>query len=508
MRKTVLILFCLISVLGWSQEPERERTLIHIEHANQLQKKAGLDAVLLKGRVHLRHDSTHFYCDSAYYYEAKNSFDAFQNVHICVNDSIHMYSRTMIYDGNLRFAEFFDEVRMTDDSTLLETEYMTYDRNQHLACYPNYGVTTRGNKTLVSDKGFYRDDLKEFYVFQNVVATSPKYQLFTDTLYYNTNIEKMWFLGPTTIINEDNTLKGTHGYYLTERDLAYLDEEPVMFNKTQTLTADSMLYDRQIGFAKGMNHIQMIDTSYKVILRGQYAEVWEKSGFSFATDSAHAVYYDDSDSLFITSDTLFYHFKTDLNKEEKIIGRRNVRFYKSDMQGKCDTMTYNMADSTIRMRVEPVLWADDAQMTGNLIDIRISHRAIDSLFMRGNAFIISKDSIEGYNQINGTDMVSKFIDSRLDHVKVTENAKVISWLREDDTSLIGINKSDSKRMHIQMSDKSISLIKYYGDIHETLYPEKDLREKDRYLDGFIWLEEQRPKSREEIIFGPEITGSP
>ena len=504
MRKTIFILFCLITALGWSQEPVRDRTYIHIERANQIQKTPGVEAVVLKGNVHLRHDSTHFYCDSAYYYEAMNSFDAFQNVHIKINDSIDMFSRTMIYDGNLRFAEFFDEVKMKDDSTLLETEYMTYDRDQHLACYPNYGVTTRGDKTLVSDKGFYRDDLTEFRVFQNVVATSPKYQMFTDTLYYNTRIEKMWFQGPTTIINEDNTLEGTHGYYLTERDLAYLDEEPVMYNKTQTMTADSMLYDRQAGFAKGMNHIQVIDTSYKVILRGQYAEVWEKIGYSFATDDAYAIYYDDPDSLFIASDTMFYHFKTDLNNEEKIIGRRHVSFFKSDMQGKCDTMIYNMADSTIRMRVDPVLWTDDSQMTGTLIDIRISNRAIDSLFQRGNAFIISKDSVEGYNQINGADMVSKFIDGTIDHVKVNGNAKVISWLREDDASLIGINKSDSKRMHILMQDKSISLIKYYEDIHETLYPERDLKEKDRYLEGFVWLEEKRPKSKEEVIYRSEI----
>lgn len=483
------------TILSWGQE----RTLIHIEHADQLNKLAGSDAVRLIGHVHIRHDSTHFYCDSAYYYEEINSFDAFQNVHIKVNDSIDMYSRTMNYDGDLRFAEFFDEVRMMDDSTLLETEYMTYDRDQHLASYPHHGITTRGDKQLISEIGFYRDDMKEFRFFKKVEVLSPKYQMYTDTLYYNTRIEKMWFQGPTTIINEENRMEGTHGYYLTERDLAYLDENPVMYNKTQTMVADSLLYDRHRGFAKAMNHIQMTDTAYKVILRGQYAEVWEKIGFSFATDSAYVVYYDNADSLFITSDTMFYHFKTELNEEEKIIGRRNVRFFKSDMQGQCDTMTYNMADSTVRMRVDPVLWTNDSQMTGDRIDIRISNHSIDTLFQWGQAFIISKDSIEGYNQINGVDMVSKFLDGGIDHVKVTSEAKVITWLREDDSSLIGINKSSAKRMRILMKDKGISLIKYYEGIDETLYPEKDLKESDRYLEGFIWREEERPKSKEEIF---------
>ncbi len=462
---------CLITTVGWAQEPQRERTLIHIEHANQLHKTAGSEAVHLIGNVHIRHDSTHFYCDSAYYYEAMNSFDAFQNVHIKINDSIDMYSRTMKYDGNLRFAEFFDNVRMKDDSTLLRTEYMTYDRNLHLASYPHHGITTRGDKQLVSEIGFYRDDIKEFRFFKTVEVTSPKYQMFTDTLYYNTRIDKMWLQGGGLMKNENN----------------------------QEIEADSMLYDCQKHFTKAVNNIQITDTAYNVIMYGQYAELWEKTGFSFATDSAYVVYYDGGDSLFIASDTMFYHFKAELNEEEKIIGRRHVRFYKSDMQGQCDTMTFFMADSIIRMRVDPVLWTDNSQITGDHIDIKTAHHAIDSLFQKGNAFIISKDSIEGYNQINGNEMVSKFKDSSIDHVNVTESSKVISWLREDDGSLIGINKSSSKNMKILMNDQSISLIKYYQNIDETLYPEKDLKEKDRYLDGFIWREEERPKDKEGIF---------
>ena len=473
--------------------------MVHIEHANQFHKAAGSDAVRLIGRVHIRHDSTHFYCDSAYYYERRNSFDAFQNVHINVNDSIDMYCRTMTYDGDRRFAEFFEEVRMKDDSTLLETEYMTYDRDLHLACYPDHGVTTRGDKRLVSDIGFYRDDLKELRFFKTVEVTSPKYQMYTDTLFYNTRKEKMWFQGPTTIVNEENVMEGEHGYYLTERNLAYLDKNPVMHNETQRMSADSLLYDRQQGFAKAMNTIYMIDTSYKVILQGEYAEVWEKTGFSFATDSAFVTYYDGGDSLYITADTMFYHFKTELNDEEKIIGRRHVRFYKSDMQGQCDTMTYFMADSTVRMRHKPVLWAERSQMTGDSIDIKIVNHTVDSVLQLGHALLVSRDTVEGYNQIKGGDMISRFRKGNLHHIDVNGDAKTISWLREDDGDLIGINISSSKTMQILMKDNSIDRIKYYLDIDETLYPEKDLKEKDRYLDGFIWLEEFRPKDRGEIF---------
>ena len=211
------------------------------------------------------------------------------------------------------------------------------------------------------------------------------------------------------------------------------------------------------------------------------------------------VYYDGGDSLYITSDTMFYHFKTELNQEEKIIGRRHVRFYKSDMQGKCDTMTFFMADSIIRMRVDPVLWNEDSQMTATYIDIKTANHTIDSLFQREQAFSISKDSIEGYNQIKGDNMVSCFRDGNIHHVNVNNASKVLTWLREDDGSLIGINISASKNMVIFMKDNSISKVKYYEDIDETLFPEEDIKEDERYLEGFRWLEDLRPKSREDIV---------
>jgi hypothetical protein len=141
-------------------------------------------------------------------------------------------------------------------------------------------------------------------------------------------------------------------------------------------------------------------------------------------------------------------------------------------------------------------------MTGDVIDIKVANHTIDSLFQKGNAFIINKDSIEGYNQIFGKEMVSRFRDGNLDHVNVNDDAKVISWLREDDGSLIGINKSSSKDMKILMKDNEITLIKYFQNIDETLYPEKDIKESERYLDGFIWREEERPKDKEGI-FGME-----
>ena len=497
-------LFLLLSQIVVAQEQDtvqRKKTRIHIEHYDvaTFSKSMG-DMQRLIGHVKMRHDSAYFFCDSAYFFEKTNSFNAFQNVHIIVNDSVEIFSDLLDYDGNTRFAEFFDNVKLMDDSTTLLTEYLTYDRNLHLACYPDSATTYRGDKTLISCIGYYRDDLKEFSFFEKVEVTSPKYQMYTDTLYYNTDIEKMWFEGPTTIINKENVLEGTHGYYLVDEDFVYLDERPFMYNENQQIRSDSIFYDRNIGLAQAYSQVDMIDTSYKIIMRGDYAEMWENKGLSFATDSAYAISYDGGDSLYIHGDTLFMYFDKQKEEAKKLIARRNVRFFKSDLQGKCDTLTYLVEDSIIRMRVEPILWAEDSQMTGTDIDIKVKENSVEWVLQKGNAFIISQDTIEGFNQIKGTDITSHFKEGDIHHVNVDgEKAETIYWIRDDDGGLIGIDVSNSETMVIEMENQSVSIIKSFKAISETMYPETDLSESNRYLQGFKWHEEARPKDKDDIF---------
>ena len=507
MKARQLIVFLLLLLAAqniMAQEQDtvpRKKTRVHIEHYDKATySKSQGDMQRLLGHVRIRHDSAYFFCDSAYFYEKNNSFDAYQNVHIIVNDSVEVYSDLLNYDGDTRFAEFFDNVRFIDDSTTLYTEYLTYDRNLHLASYPDSATTVRGDKTLKSHYGYYRDRLKEFSFFENVEVYSPKYQMYTDTLYYNTGIEKMWFEGPTTIINKENVLEGKHGYYLVKEDFVFLDKRPFMHNETQQMRSDSILYDRNIGLAKAYDHADMIDTSYKIVMRGNYMELWENEDFSFATDSAYAISYDGGDSLYIHGDTLFFHFDKEKEELEKLIARRNVRFFKSDMQGKCDTLTYLMADSTIRMRVAPVLWSEDSQMTADKIDIKTNGESIDFVLQNGNAFIISQDSIEGFNQIKGADITSHFKEGDIHHVNVDgTTAESIYWIRDDDGGTIGIDVAKSETMVIEMRNNSISRIKSYKSISETMYPEDKLQESSRYLPGFKWHDEARPKDRYDIF---------
>lgn len=495
-----LVLFTIIFI-NINLFAQKEKTVIHILNADKADydERLGKDIQRLIGNVIMRHDSTYFYSDSAYYNEKNKFFDGFGNVHIKVNDSTDIYSDILKYNGDTKFAELFDNVVLKDDSTTLRTEYMTYDRVKHLATYPNNGTITRDDKKLVSKKGYYRDDIKVAYFRKDVVGTMPDYKIVSDTLVYDTDNEMMYFYGPTTIYNKENTLDGNYGWYNTETELAYLDKHATLRNKEQIMSADTMYYNKKSGYAKALSDVVLEDTTYKAIIKGEFAEMWRNQGKCMITDNLRSIYYEEIDTLFATADTAYVYFDTLTNDIQRIKAFYNVRFFRNDIQGKCDSIHYSVADSTVYMRVEPVIWAEGSQMTGDSINIFLKDQAIDSLLMYPNAFVIQPDSIQGFNQVKGKQVTVYFNDNEIDYMHNEGNAETIYWLREDDGSLIGINFSQSAEMIIKVKENQISNIRYFNNIKETLYPEEQLQENQEYLKGFLWQEEKKP-TREGFVF--------
>ena len=267
-----------------------------------------------------------------------------------------------------------------------------------------------------------------------------------------------------------------------------------------------MFYDKKADFAKAMSNVYIEDSINKGIIEGNYAEMWKKLGKSFVTDSVRTRYYAERDTLYLHSDTLYFFMDTATQKAERLLAYYNVRFFRNDIQGKCDSLVYDVADSTAKMRRNPMIWAEKSQMRGDSINIVIANNTIDSVLLYPNGFIIQKDTIEGFNQIKGKTMTAYFKKNELDHVYDDGNAETVYWLREEDGSMIGVNVSQSVAMDITIRKNQIVRIKYFKKTTETLYPKEKMKPGVDILKGFEWREDLRPKDKNDI-FRKEIKTS-
>lgn len=461
----------------------------------------GQEVNILIDSVVLLHDSSYFYCDSAHLIKQTNSFRAFWNVHIEVNDSVDIYSDSLDYDGNTRIAELYGDVRLVDaNRAILYTDYLIYNRKSKIARYITWGRIIDEENELISQKGYYYTTNEEFFFKDDVIVSTPDYKMYSDTLIYNTESEIAYIRGPTKIIGEEDSAYCEHGWYDTRKDIAYLKINAFVRHLEQNISGDSLYYDKPNGFGKGQHNVTVADTLQNMMVKGNKARLYENDYYTYMTDSTLAIFIDGLDSLFLHSDTM--KVLLDSNKKaETIHAFYKAKFFRQDIQGLCDSLVYKINDSLICMYKEPVLWSEDNQLSADSIKIAISNNAIDTMVLYNNSFIISKDSINSFNQIKGKQMVGYFNKNELYKIIVGGNSETIYFIRDDITGeLIGINKGVSSNMRIYLKKQKITNITYIRQPHTPLFPRKDMHPQDLRLRGFEWHGYNRPYKKSDIFY--------
>ncbi len=455
---------------------------------------------VLLGNAVFTHEGTLLYCDSAYFYTSENKIEAFSNVRIKVSDTLNIYGNTLIYDGNTKIAEIVDNVKLIDNQTTLTTNYLNYDRKTGIASYFDGGKIVDNENVLTSKIGHYYTAKKQFFFKKEVLLVNPKYTIDSDTLMFNTKTEIAYFFGPTNIISKENKIYCENGWYNTRIDKSQFSKNSFLQTKGQYLEGDSMYYDRKNGFGIAYNNVVLIDTAKNITIKGNYIENSEILNKSMITDSALAMLIEDNDTLFLHADTLRANYDT-ADNIELLRAYRKVKFYRPDVQGLCDSLSFVMADSLMTMFNNPVLWTDNNQLTADTIQLLTGNSKMKEMYLNSNAFIISESDTAQFNQVKGRNMHGFFDNNQLYRVEVKGNSETIYYMKEENSSdLIGINKAVSSDLLIFIHEKQIKSITFISNPEGTLYPANELSETERYLKNFKWNVIKRPKEKKDVFY--------
>jgi len=509
-----IISFFYITVAVAQEQPQKIKLL----HANETKFDRNIDAEaqMIVGDVSFEHAGTLLNCDSAVFYQGKNLMKAFGNVVINQADTLHMYSDYLDYNGDTKLALATNNVKLVDSKMELTSDTIRFDRNEQTAFYPTFGEIKDSANTLTSLKGTYFTSEKKFIFKQNVTITNDKYVMKSNYLVYYTGPKTVYFYGPSTITSEDNFIYCENGFYDTKNEKSFFKENSFISYGTQTLKGDSLYYDRNLGFGSAHNNIVVHDSTKNLIVKGEYAEYFEKDDSTFVTDKAVAINIMETDSLFIHGDTLMMTLVP--NTENRLMRIfHGVKIFKNDMQGKCDSLSYNEGDGIMKMIYNPILWSGKNQLTSDTIIVtnNIETNELDSLKLLNNGFVISNDTIDNFNQIKGKNIYGKFKNDNLDIINVVGNSETIYFSRNEEKELVGINKAVSSSMVIRLIKNEISEISYVNEVEAELSPESQIPENARKLKGFIWRNDERFSKKDDIFidspllkiedkeFGPE-----
>ncbi|MCA6421745.1 MAG: OstA-like protein [Flavobacterium sp.] len=478
---------------------------IIIEHADFFNKDDEKipDAVLLQGNVRVNHEGVVFTCNKAYVFEKENYLKAFGEVQMVQGDTLFLNSKYAEYSGDVKKAFATGNVIMRSPESTLVTDTINFDRNTQEAFYNSLGMITNKENILRSKSGRYYANEKKFKFLTAVTITNPKYTIKSNHLDYYTNSGHSYLFGPSTITSKENFIYTEKGFYDTKKNFAYFKRKSYIKYKDRRIEGDSLYYDRNREFASATNNVKITDSINKGIIKGHYAEIYrnlktEKDSMMI-TKRAVAITLVDKDSMYVHGKKMIITGKTG---ERIVRAFNNVRFYKTDLSGKCDSIHSDQKTGLTKLIKNPILWNYENQMTGDIMYLIGNKQTekLDSLKVLNNAFIISKDTLStGYNQVKGQNLYGKFEDNKLREVDIIKNTEVIYYMRNDNQELIGINKSVCSKINMLLDKNTIETITNFNQIDGDIYPETELPENARKLRGFIWRGDERIKTKEDIF---------
>lgn len=500
MKKLFLLIFILSSVVSFSQTKKIKILSTEISTADE-SKYPG--ATLLIGKVKMSHEGATLDCKRALLYKNKNLFKAIGEVIIEQGDSIIQYSDFATYNGNTKKAKSWGNVEINDKEMTLKTDTLHFDRINQILYYPNGGTIRDTKNTLKSEKGTYLLREKKFTAKSKVTVMNPENHLESDHLDYYTNTNLAYLYGPSTITNLKDSTKvySERGFYDTSTDISYFVKRAKLFLKERTVSADSLYYDKRNGFASATNNIKVVDTVQNMVAKGNYAELYEHKDSLFIIDRAVAISVFEKDSMHVAGDKILL-----TGKPEKRIARifNNVKIFKSDLQGKCDSIHSSQETGLTRMFKNPILWSNKSQITGDSIQL-VSNKEtnkLDSLKVLQNAFMIQQDSVhtENFNQIKGRNIYGKFEKGELRTMLVKGNAESLYYSNNEKTQeLETITKEIASDIEFILEDGEIAQTKYFKKSEGKTYPPSEFPSEEKKFKGFIWRGDEQPKTVEDIF---------
>ena len=512
---------------------------IFLEHADVLHKQDRDSFMVLSGTVHFSKGAMQMYCDSAHYYPTSESMDAFGNVRMQQGDTLFIYADELNYDGLREIAYLYadegKDVRMINRNVRLNTPEFTYDMVDERGYYTNGGVLTDPQNRLVSVEGEYLPATKEanFYIDVHLhrIDGRDTLDIYSDTMYYDTRTRIAEFYSPTEIISGRGTIHTTEGVYDTRNNQAQLfKHSTVHTDSTSTLTGDTILYDRDRGYGEAFGNVDITDSARQTTLRGTYGYYNRLVDSAFVTGRALAMEYSRGDTLYMhgryiksildidtirttVTDTIAPPAGSPDTVQPQIIKRENVstdsthvftawprvRFYRSDMQGLCDSMIFVQRDSTLHLHHHPVVWSDDRQIFGNRIILYLNDSTIDRALLPDFAFTAQHIEDDYYNQLTGKVMEAWFNGGELSRLDVSNSVEAIFYPEENDSTINKMVNLQTANMRGWFEKRALIRMKTWPESNGRVTPLYLAKRSDLLLSKFQWYGTLRPRDSQDIF---------
>ena len=446
----------------------------------------------LIGNISFKHNNSIMNCDSAYHFILENKIIAFGRIKIDQEANIMISGEKLIYTAKNTQANIYKNVILKDKQITLKSEEINYDIKNKIAAYYTKSKIIDKEKTIESKTGTYNANNNKFIFNEDVKVIGNDYKIHTDLMHYNTKSKIVNLYGPSNIYSNTNKIYTENGKYCTINKIANLSKESYIKSKKNIFYADSINFFNNSFYAEGIKNIKIHDSITSFILECDYAKYYQKN------DSIHL---EKKPILKIPDekDTLFMHAKEFIKNNNKIFAFPKVKFFQKSLKGKCDSSIYNIKDSTIIMYNRPILWTNNLQITSDTIIIYHKNNSINKIEFKSEPMMIEQVDSVNYNQIKGKKMIGFVSNNKLKEMKIYGNGQSIFVIEDDNKQIIGLNFVESSNITLKLNNNKLNNVVYNKKPESTIIPIDEIKNKSRFLNGFIWRKDEEPKDKYDIF---------
>lgn len=255
------------------KQTKKKAEWVFLDHADDLSydeaKRPGVQ--IAKGKVRFRFEDYTLACDSAFFNQFANTFQALGHVKMHRSTgNINLTCERANYNSMTRIFQARKKVILTQPGNSLHCDSLDYNSNTHQANYVGHGRLVGNGSTITSQNGEYNTQTHDSHFTGNkVILRSPEYNLTTPDLTYNTHTKQGHVQGKSVIrtanrevIHTDNAdFNGLSHSFTTHGHSTVTSPE-------RDIEGDNMDYDRSTGRGEGHGHVRVNDKQGGRIITG------------------------------------------------------------------------------------------------------------------------------------------------------------------------------------------------------------------------------------------------
>lgn len=496
--------------------PEDKVKIIHADEIKKNPEKYDGNQYFT-GHVQIEHQGSILTADEVVLYNEENFVKAIGNTRLQNTDGSVITAGEMEYDANTQKGVARKDVVLTDPKQTIKTDILYYDRLANQAYFNTGGTISDGQNVTYAKVGTYFLNTRVVDLTGNVKIETPQYTIEGPNIKQNQNTKIADFLGPTTITSKTNprnriyTEKGT---YKMDSKEAFLTKNSRIFYNEKILTGDDMYYNQITGFGKATGNVTLDDPKERRYIKGGYGEIFEKKDSAMMTKNPYAVKVMEKDSIYFASEKIISYQRPDSLdikvKKSYLRAFKKARIYKSNAQGRADSIAFNETDGVMHMYTNPILWSGEKQVTGDKVEAYFNTKTedIDSLKVIGNAFAISKvDSLtlkDEFNQVKGKFMTVYYEKNAIKEARVVGNAQSIVYVDDTDQETkkperIGITLSTCGIIGALFEERALQIISCSIGANSDTYPMSKIEPSKRKFPDFNWNTKDRIRKWQDIL---------